>query len=199
MDIKEFILKKKDLFLVVGIFLAVIAVIVVAYLLVSGNDNNGDKEKDKTPTELVTVKYDKDSSVLTAKDMSPNDTIKKPFEVIVTPINGVKTGTYTLQLVLSNNTYEYCDDDNYNAKTNACIKNEKELIYSLKDKDGKELASGNLTGVIGEVDILTETKKVEKSTGFDYTLEIKYKSTGKAQNHNKNKTVTGDIKVIFAE
>ena len=152
------------------------------------------------PGDFIRVIYDAGDTPLSLTNVMPGDVASKDFTVTVIPTDTEKEATYGIYLDLNNNTFVKCDDTNYNELTNACEKNAQELVYRIKDKDsGSILATGDLTGVTGRVELLNETKTVDSETTFNYTIEIEFVETNADQNHNTNKTLNGEIVVEFAE
>ncbi len=81
-----------------------------------------------------------------------------------------------------------------------CEKEAEELRYILKDENDKEIGKGNLTGKeSGKVTLAIETKKVEETTTYTYTLEIEFVETNKDQNHNMNAEFNGEVDVQLTE
>ncbi len=150
-----------------------------------------------TPGDMLKVSYDAGSDVINLENAIPGQSDSKDFSVSVTPTDTEKKVTYAITLDISENTFEKCDSGNQ-AADNMCTIDAEELTYTLRNSSGV-LASGNLTETSGRITLLKETKTVEAQTTFDYTLEITYVNTGADQNHNTNKSLTGNIKVIFAE
>ena len=192
---------KKNYFLsVIGVLLVVGIGISFAYfiseVLFSGEGSDVTLE----PGDFIRVIYDAGDTPLSLANVIPGDVASKDFTVTVIPTDTEKEATYGIYLDLSNNTFVKCDDTNYNELTNACEKNAQELVYRIKDKDsGDILATGDLTGVTGRVELLKETKTVDSETTFNYTIEIEFVETNADQNHNANKTLNGEIVVEFAE
>ena len=192
---------KKNYFLsVIGVLLVVGIGISFAYfiseVLFSGEGSDVTLE----PGDFIRVIYDAGDTPLSLTNVIPGDVASKDFTVTVIPTDTEKEATYGIYLDLNNNTFVKCDDTNYNELTNACEKNAQELVYRIKDKDsGSILATGDLTGVTGRVELLNETKTVDSETTFNYTIEIEFVETNADQNHNTNKTLNGEIVVEFAE
>ena len=192
---------KKNYFLsVIGVLLVVGIGISFAYfiseVLFSGEGSNVTLE----PGDFIRVIYDAGDTPLSLTNVMPGDVASKDFTVTVIPTDTEKEATYGIYFDLSNNTFVKCDDTNYNELTNACEKNAQELVYRIKDKDsGDILATGDLTGVTGRVELLKETKTVDGETTFNYTIEIEFVETNTDQNHNTNKILNGEIVVEFAE
>ena len=193
-------MKNRMLFSVVEVLLVVGVGISFAYfiseVLFSGEGSDVTLE----PGDFIRVVYDAGDTPLSLNGGLPGDVASKDFTVTVIPTDTEKEATYGIYFDLSNNTFVKCDDANYNELTNACEKNAQELVYKIKDKDsGDILASGDLTGVTGRVELLKETKTVNSETTFNYTIEIEFIETNADQNHNANKTLNGEIVVEFAE
>jgi len=148
--------------------------------------------------KLIQVKYDAGDRTLSLQDAIPGMSTSKSFSVNVTPTEDQDTATYSIQFVIDSNSFVKCSDSNYNANTNACIKNAEELVYTLKDKSGTVLATGDLLEKTGTLEILKLTKTVSASTTFDYTLEVSYKNLNADQNHNMNKALAGNVVVAFS-
>ena len=193
-------MKNRMLFSVVAVLLVVGVGISFAYfiseVLFSGEGSDVTLE----PGDFIRVIYDAGDTPLSLNGGLPGDVASKDFTVTVIPTDTEKEATYGIYFDLSNNTFIKCDDTNYNELTNACEKNAQELVYRIKDKDtGSVLATGDLTGVTGRVELLKETKTVDAQTVFNYTIEIEFVETNADQNHNTNKTLNGEIVVEFAE
>lgn len=160
----------------------------------------GGETKIVTGGDMIKVTYDAGTDKLATENLKPGDAASKGFKVIVEPNKPEQEVTYRIYLNITSNTFVVCSDSNYDAVNNDCIKDAEELYYVLKDANGREIARGDLTnGVTGEVELARETKKVTAETEFNYTIEVEYKDTNKDQNHNKNKTLIGTVKVEFAE
>lgn len=191
--------KISKLLIVVGVLLVIGIGITFAYYMVGvvitgdGAANRGDA------AELINVKYDAGTSKLIATGLMPGKSVSKTFDVTVTPVKDTNEVTYAVKLKISENTFEYCDDANYNTLTNECIKTAEELIYTLKDGNGSIIATGNLTAITNDLVLAKETKTVTTATTYNYVLEIEFVKTAADQNHNINKTITGEVKVEFAE
>ena len=193
-------MKKNVIIGIVGVLLVLGIGISFAYFvsqtLVSGDGASVTAE----PGDMIKVTYDAGSTPLSGNNLMPGDSTSKDFSVTVTPTETEKEATYGIFVDITENTFEKCDDTNYNDLTNMCTRNAQELTYTITDKDTDTiLASGDLTGVTGKVKLLTETKTVDAQTTFNYTITITFNDTGADQNHNQNKTFNGDVKVEFAE
>ena len=192
-------MKKNYLLGVLGVLLIVGIGISFAYfvsgVLFSGEGSSVTLE----PGDMIKVSYDAGSGSLNTEGMIPGDSTSKDFTVTVTPTETEKEATYGIFLDITENTFVKCDDTNYNDLTNACTRGAQELTYTITDKDsGTTLKTGDLTGVTGKVKLLTETKTVDTETTFNYTITITFVDTGADQNHNQNKTFSGDVKVEFS-
>ncbi len=188
---------KSKLFVGLGVLIVIgVGISFAFYMIRSSVEGTGAKTTAKA--DLLKVTYDAGDNKL-AGTINPKDTISKNFRVNVTPTNGINKVTYAIKLKIEANTFVKCSDANYNSLSNDCEKEASELIYTLKDSNGVVLKTGDLTEVTGEVNILLETKTVTTSTDYNYTLEITFKDTGKDQNHNMNKNISGKVEVEFAE
>ena len=187
------------LMMIVGVLVVIAVGVSFAYFSANVSFRGEGAEVNGSAAEMIKVSYDAGSSVLASNNLMPGDSISKTFKVTVTPGSDTNTATYAIKFNISGNTFEKCTDTNYNATTNTCVKNSQELAYSLKDSSGSVIASGDLTAVTGTITLATETKTVSAATEYSYILEINFADTGADQNHNNNKTITGDIKVEFAE
>ena len=188
---------KSKLFVGLGVLIVIgVGISFAFYMIRASVEGTGAKTTAKA--DLLKVTYDAGDNKLTGT-INPKDIISKNFRVNVTPTKGINKVTYAIKLKIEENTFVKCSDDNYNSLSNDCEKEASELIYTLKDSSGLVLKTGDLTGVTGEVNILLETKTVTTSTDYNYTLEITFKDTGKDQNHNMNKNISGKVEVEFAE
>ena len=191
-------MKKSVLLGIIGVLLVVGVGITFAYFT-SGVEVSGDGSTvELQPGDMIKVTYDAGDSSLNSTNLIPGDTVSKSFTVTVTPTKTEKTAVYAIYLDLTNNTFVKCDDSNYNSITNACIKDYEELTYTIKDGDNV-LATGDLTGKTGKIELLKQSKTVDSETTFTYTLEITFKETNADQNHNMEKVMNGNIKVEFYE
>lgn len=152
-----------------------------------------------TTADMIKVSYDAGDSALSFVNAYPGKSASKNFSITVTPTSDMNSAKYAIKLNIDTNTFVVCSDANYNASTNACVKNAEELIYTLKDGNGTTLATGDITTKTGEVVVYTDTKTTNVETVYNYTLEITFKNTNSDQNHNTNKSLTGSLKVEFAE
>lgn len=156
----------------------------------SGNGITG-----TTANNLNDVAFDAGSK-LNLENAYPESKATKTFSVQINNSNPV---SYTIKLNISENTFEKCtndgnEKDTYKAGTNECEIGAKELVYTLKKGNtviGTEKT--DITNATGSITLYSETGKGD----IDYTLEIEYVDTGKDQNHNMNKTFTGELKVEF--
>ena len=189
-------MKKSVLLSIIGVLLVIGVGITFAYFSSGVEVSGSGSTVELQPGDMIKVTYDAGDSSLNSTNLIPGDTVSKSFTVTVTPTETEKTAVYAIYLDLTNNTFVKCDDSNYNSITNACIKDYKELTYTIKDGDNV-LATGDLTGKTGKVKLLTETKTVDSETTFTYTLEITFKETNADQNHNMEKVMNGNIKVEF--
>lgn len=162
---------------------------------VSGEGSNVNGET----AELIDVEYDAGSEAINLTNAIPGSSDSKNFSVTIIPTENENSVTYAIVLDIASNTFVKCDDTNYNADTNACVRNANEITYHLTSSDGSIDETGDLTAVAGKVTLLTETKTVDSATTFNYTLELTYANTGSDQNHNSGKTFTSNVKVEFAE
>ena len=189
-------MKKSVLLSIIGVLLVIGVGITFAYFS-SGVDVTGDGSTvELEPGDMIKVTYDAGDSSLNSTNLIPGDTVSKTFTVTVTPTETEKTAVYAIYLDLTSNTFVKCDDSNYNSITNACINGAEELIYTIKDGDNV-LATGNLTGKTGKIELLKQSKTVDSETTFTYTLEITFHETNADQNHNMEKVINGNIKVEF--
>ena len=190
---------KNKILIAIGILLVITLGVSFAYFVsgiaIGGSGSNASG----TTAELLKVSYDAGTSILSGTGLIPGTNTSKTFTVIVTPGSDTNEATYAIKLNISNNTFVKCDDSNYNSMSNACTKNAQELVYTIKDSSGNVIKTGDLTGKSGEVVLATETKTVSAATEYTYTLEIEFKETNADQNHNMNKSITGNVKVEFAE
>ncbi len=188
---------KSKLFVGLGVLIVIGVGISFAFYMIRANVE-GTGAKTTAKADLLKVTYDAGDNKLTGT-INPKDIISKNFRVNVTPTKGINKVTYAIKLKIEANTFVKCSDANYNSLSNDCEKEASELIYTLKDSNGLVLKTGDLTEVTGEINILLETKTVTTSTDYNYTLEITFKDTGKDQNHNMNKNISGKVEVEFAE
>ena len=190
------IIDKKLILAIVGVLLVCAVGISFAYF-VGGDVASGTGASVSGSTdELITVTYDAGSSTLNATNLTPSDSASKGFSVNVEPGTTETTAKYRIYIDITSNSFVYCDDTNYSS-TNLCTKNAQELTYNLKDSSGTVIATGDLTAETGEVVLKEETKTVSSATDYNYTLEIVFNDTGASQNHNANKSITGNVKVVF--
>ena len=189
-------MKKSVLLSIIGVLLVVGVGITFAYFTsgveVSGNGST----VELNPGDMIKVSYDAGDNSLSSNNLIPGETLTKTFRVTITPTSKENTASYSIYLDLTNNTFVKCDDSNYNSITNACINGAEELIYTIKDGDNV-LATGNLTGKTGKIELLKQSKTVDSETTFTYTLEITFHETNADQNHNMEKVINGNIKVEF--
>ena len=150
-----------------------------------------------TPGDMLHVTYDAGSDVINLANAIPGQSDSKTFNVTITPTASENTVTYAIELDVTANTFENCDSNNQTTD-NMCTIGAEELTYTLSDSTGV-IATGNLTEMTGRVTLITETKEVEIETEFNYKLELTYENTGADQNHNTNKSFTGNLEVVFAE
>ena len=166
----------------------------------SGVNVSGDgSDVTVTPgNSMIEVEYDAGSEVVNVNGVVPGDIVTKEFDIIIRPTEIEKEATYAIKLDIDSNTFEKCDDSNYDSITNACTKDADELVYRLKDNDNGVIAEGTLMGLIGEQTLIVETKEVDVDTTYHYTLEIEFVETNADQNHNENKTFSGRVIVEFS-
>lgn len=189
-------------FLIIGVVVCVLVIgigITFAYFTSGVNVTGDGSNVTGTTAELIDVEYDAGSTAINLANAIPGASASKNFTITVTPTDNENSVTYAIVLDIASNTFEKCDDANYNANSNACVRDANEITYRLTSNDGSVNESGDLTEQTGKVTLLTETKTVDAQTTFDYTLEITYVNTGSDQNHNESKTFTSNLKVEFAE
>ncbi len=190
--------KNKTLIMVVGVLLVMIMGVSFAYFLVGvkieGNGGNTNIQAGGLPL----VQYITGDNKLEKNNFTPKDIIQKNFKIKVTPTKDIKEVTYRIYLKIDENTFEKCDNTNFNEVTNNCELDAQELIYRFKNSSGEIIKEGDLTGVTGEIDITRDTKIQEVATEYEYKVEIEFVDTNKDQNHNINKVFNGEIKVEFA-
>jgi len=191
--------RNTKLLLIIGILLIVVLGVSFAYYTATAGIEGEGTNIGGTTERLIEVNYDAGTESLVAEGLYPGKSVSKNFTVTVNPGSSVNEATYAIKLNIAQNTFESCTNENYDEITNACKKNKAELIYTLKDKSGKTIATSNITGKTGEIELARETKTVSKKTIFEYTLEIAFVDTNADQNHNTNKTLNADIKVEFAD
>lgn len=166
-----------------------------AYFVSNGANVTGEGGSTNISTaKLINVKYDAGSSSISLANALPGVKSSKNFNITVTPIESQNTANYTIKLVINSNTFVKCTDANYNANSNACVKDSEELVYTLTDSEGGAF-TGDITGKTGEIVLLNERKTTAVEEVYNYTLEVSYKNTGADQNHNFNKTLEALLKV----
>ena len=193
-------MRKNIIIGVVGVLLVVGVGISFAYFVSEVLFSGSGSSVTATTGDMIQVIYDAGDAPLDGSGLIPGDSVSKDFTVTVIPTDTEKEATYAIYLDITNNSFVKCDDTNYNDLTNICTKDAEELTYTITDKDSNTvLATGDLTGATGKIKLLTETKTVDTETPFKYTITITFKDTGADQNHNQNKTFTGDVVVEFSE
>ena len=193
-------MRKNIIIGVVGVLLVVGVGISFAYFVSEVLFSGSGSSVTATTGDMIQVIYDAGDAPLNGSGLIPGDSVSKDFTVTVIPTDTEKEATYGVFLDITNNSFVKCDDTNYNDLTNICTKDAEELTYTITDKDSNTvLATGDLTGATGKIKLLTETKTVDTETPFNYTITITFKDTGADQNHNQNKTFTGDVVVEFSE
>jgi len=191
--------KKIYLGLLVCLLVSMVGVSFAYFTMSTTIGGTGGATKGST-ADLISVKYDAGSSTLELTNAVPGLGKEKSFSVIVTPTNNEKSVTYAIMLNISSNNFVKCSDSNYNATTNACTKNAEELVYTLMDKNGTTIATGDLLGKTGKITLAKQTKSnITAATTYEYKLNITFKNTNADQNHNINKTFAGNINVEFAD
>ena len=191
--------KNTKLLIIVGVLLVVIISASFAYYIARTKVTGEGSNIGGTTERMIEVEYDAKDGKLATDNMYPGVTASKDFTVTVTPGSVTNEATYVIKLNITENTFEYCTDENYNEITNACKKGEPELIYTLKDSNGNIISTGDITGKTGTIELARETKTVTERTIYTYTLEITNVETNADQNHNANKTVQGEVVVEFGE
>jgi len=189
--------KNYNLFIIVLILLIMGIGVSFAFYTASVSQSGSGSSGTGRTHNLIKVTYDAGSSTLSSSNLTPGNTISKTFKVTTTPGSNATSTKYAIKLNISSNTFVKCTDSNYNSVSNACTKNAEELTYTLKDASGTAISTGDLTGKTGTVVLATETKSVLSTVTHNYTLEITYKNTNADQNHNMNKTISGNVKVEF--
>ena len=158
--------KNKTLIMVVGILLVMIMGVSFAYFLVGvkieGNGGNTNIQAGGLPL----VQYITGDNKLEKNNFTPKDIIQKNFKIKVTPTKDIKEVTYRIYLKIDENTFEKCDNTNFNEVTNNCELDAQELIYRFKNSSGEIIKEGDLTGVTGEIDITRDTKIQEVATEY---------------------------------
>lgn len=149
--------------------------------------------------DLIYVEYNAGDSSFSLPDAIPGASASKTFSVSVNPTEMQKSATYGIYLNISTNSFVKCSDSNYNATTNACVKDAEELVYTLKDETGATIATGDLLEKTGKIELKKITKTITTDATYRYTFQVTFKNVDGDQNHNKNKSLTGNISVSFAE
>lgn len=188
--------------LIIGVVVSILVIglgISFAYFTSGVNTTGSGSSVNGETAKLIKVEYDAGNSTINLNNAIPGTTGSKDFSVTITPTDNENSATYAIVLDITNNTFEKCDDTNYNADSNQCIRDAKEITYQLTSEDGSINKTGDLTDTQGEITLLTETKTVDTETIFNYTLEITYVNTGSDQNHNEMKNLEGQVKIMFAE
>ena len=192
-------MKKNYLLSVVAVLLIVGIGFTFAYFMSGVNVSGDGSDVTVTPGDnMIEVEYDAGSEVVDVDGVVPSDIVTKEFDIIIRPTEIEKEATYAIKLDIENNTFEKCDDSNYDSITNACTKDAEELVYRLKGNDNQVIAEGTLMGLTGEQTLIVETKEVDADTTYHYTLEIEFIETNADQNHNENKTFRGRVIVEFS-
>jgi len=191
--------KNTKLLIIVGVLLVVIISASFAYYIARTKVTGEGSNIGGTTERMIEVEYDAKDGKLATDNMYPGVTASKDFTVTVTPGSVTNEATYVIKLNITENTFEYCTDENYNEITNACKKGEPELIYTLKDSNGNIISTGDITGKTGTIELARETKTVTERTIYTYTLEITNVETNADQNHNANKVINGEVVVEFGE
>ncbi len=195
-------LHSKEKILILGLVICALVVTIgysFAYFTTSVKvTNSGGGGASASTQDLQEVIYDAGSKTLSLEDAYPGKKASKDFSVSLTPAGELNSATYAIKLNISSNSFVKCTDTNYDASSNACVKNAEELIYTLKS-GSTVLATGDVTGKTGEIVVLKETKTANEKTVYNYTLEIEFKNTNGDQNHNINKSLAANLEVVFAE
>lgn len=190
--------KKIYLGLLVCLLVSIVGTSFAYFASTSTIGGEGGKAK-MTTADMVGVQFDAGSDKIDLENVAPGIGKEKGFAVTVTPTSNTKTITYAIKLNITSNNFVKCSDDNYNVSTNACTKDAQELVYTLMDKDGATIATGDLLGKSGDLIIAKQSKTVDDETKFEYKLNITFKNTGADQNHNVNKTFESSLNVEFAQ
>jgi len=148
--------------------------------------------------ELIKVEYDA-GATLALLNGYPGISDSKDFTVKVTPTSNQKSATYNIKLVINNNTFKVCQDDNNTySSTNNCAKNAQELVVTLTDNEGNQHVKDITAALAGEQIVLfTDTKSPETPTVYNYNIKVEFKNTNADQNHNANKNLDAELKVEF--
>lgn len=190
---------KKFLFIIVGVLLICAIGVSFAYFAPGDGAYGAGAGASGDPIDLIKVTYDAGTSALTTTNLTPGNSTSKAFTVKVEPTSDENTTTYAIYLDITSNTFAYCDSTNYDSVTNPCTEGASELSYNLKGSDGSIIATGDITAKTGKITLATETKTVDTATTYNYTLEIVFNDTNTSQNHNSNKSISGNVLVEFVE
>ncbi len=190
----------EKIILLVLVFVAIVAIggYSFAYFTTGVNikSDGGAKTSAKT-ADLVKVEY-ASTKKINLENVVPGSSDTKNFTVKVTPNETQTSATYKIKMVINSNTFKKCDDTNYNAITNACIKDAQELVITLTDNDGNDYIK-DITGALPgeEIVLAIETKTPSVETVYSYSLKVEFKNTNADQNHNTNKAIDAELKVEF--
>jgi len=162
-------------------------------------ESDGGAKVNANTADLIKVEYDSGISKLSLLDAYPGISSSKNFTVKVTPTSYQTTATYNIKLVINNNTFKVCaDDNNTYSETNKCIKNAQELVVTLIDNEGNSHTKDITTSLANdEILLFTDTKKPTSATLYNYSLKVEFKNTNADQNHNVNKILDAELKVEF--
>lgn len=191
--------RNTKLMIIVGILLIIVVGASFAYYVATVGINGEGANVGGTTETLIKVEYDAGTSNLVADNLYPGVAVSKDFSVIVTPGSVQNEAKYVIKFNISENTFTKCTYENYDEITNACEIGATELQAILKDGNGNVIATKDITGLIGKIELAGETKTVTEKTIYNYTLDILFVDTNKDQNHNANKKIEGEINVEFGE
>lgn len=160
-------------------------------------DGNNSAITEMEPSKYTKVTYDAGTSALDITNAIPGTISNKDFTININPPKA-DTVTYAIKIKINNNSFTVCNDSTYVVGTNECDKTVEELVYTLKEGD-TVIGTGSLAGVTSDVELAKLTKNVSLNTTYNYSLIIDFKRTNADQNHNANKSLTGNIEVQFAK
>ncbi len=193
-------MKKQKLLITVFTLLVIVVGVSFAFFLIGATITGTGASSSGSTADLIDVTYLKGNAV--TGTLFPGTSVTKEVQVKLTPGSDElnKEATYGIFIDIEENGFKKCTPD-LQSITNNCKLNAKELTYTIKEGEKDITPEDNdLTGKQETIRLAKVThENIEQEVTYTYTIEIKFNDTGADQNHNKNQTFTGSIKVEFAD
>lgn len=160
----------------------------VAFFVSEVNFDGDGVTIDGDVADFVEVTYDAGNSAFNFLDAIPGSSATKDFSINVKPNSALDEVTYAIKFNIASNEFTYGTG------------HLEEIKYTLTDSSSSDKYEGYIPlGETSEVTLAKITKEGKADTVYNYTLKLEFLNINESQNQNTNKSLTGNIKVEFAD